>query len=108
MDTPATGTNVNQLLIANLDEQCKARHERSTGVGLAAKTVAYENRETLIELVGKSGSNGKVGNMREDISEIQAERKAEKKLITKVVLYMFGAVIGSSAAVQAVIAAWKG
>ena len=43
-----------------------------------AKGVAYQNRETLIELCGKSGKNGTIGQMAKDTADNETRSRKTK------------------------------
>lgn len=69
-----------------------------------AKGVAYRNRETLIELCGKSGKNGEVGHMRDDIDDVKEELKAQRRLLRRVIFAALGTTGVATAIAQVVIA----
>ena len=52
----------------------------------SAKGIAITNREMLIEIAGKSGTNGKLSYIKDQVEEIQEMFENQRKFIFKMVL----------------------
>jgi 1-aminocyclopropane-1-carboxylate deaminase/D-cysteine desulfhydrase-like pyridoxal-dependent ACC family enzyme len=52
----------------------------------SAKAIAITNREMLIEIAGKSGTNGKLSYIKDQVEEIQEMFENQRKFIFKMVL----------------------
>ncbi len=59
--------------------------------------LAQENREWLIDIVGRSGRNGKLGELQRKVAEMELELKAQKAFIHKVLIAGVAAAMGGSA-----------
>jgi len=59
--------------------------------------LARENREWLIDVVGRSGRNGKLGELQRKVADMELELKAQKALVNKVLLAGVAAALGGSA-----------
>lgn len=55
--------------------ECDRRDESMAGF----KAMAIANRERLITVAGERGTNGKLGELRRDVGEMQDEHKAMRK-----------------------------
>ena len=69
------------------------------------KKMSIQNRESLIELVGKNGKNGKIGYMSEQVDDIATEiMEDQRRFIWKLCLGALCASAGGAGITQAIMA----
>lgn len=83
--------------------QCDGRHQRGNSARAALRETVIDHDRLLVELCGRSGKNGAMGEMKNDIAEIKTEQKSQRALMLKLALLMVSASAGGAGVSHALL-----